>query len=156
MIARTLVGDFGTALEVHPPRGVFPMSKSVLVTVAIAGMMAASTSLGADSSVPDLAALQAKDPTTSIQYLYELCTGADITKRNFCTGYIVGLAETLGEIGLQKSARSTGICWKGASVDYAAAVQVFKNWAEKHPEAWGLPRYAGVMWALKEIWPCST
>jgi hypothetical protein len=132
------------------------MWKSVLMIAAIAGVAATATSVGADRSAPvDLAALQAKDPTTSIQYLYEQCTGAEIAKQAFCTGYIVGLAETLGEIGLQKSARSSGICWNGQSVDYAAAVQVFKNWAQKHPEAWGLPRYAGVMWALKETWTCK-
>lgn len=133
------------------------MWKSVLMTtLAIAGGAATATSVGAEKSAPvDLAALQAKDPSTSIQSLYEQCTGADISKRNFCTGYIVGVSETLSEVGLQKSARASGICFNGLSIDYAAAVQVFKNWAEKHPEAWGLPRYAGVMWALKETWPCK-
>ena len=129
------------------------MWKELLVTVAIAGMASAPASLAADSSVVDLAAMQAKDPSTSIQSLYEACTGADMSMQAFCYGYITAMMETLGEAGTRKAVH--GICWKKSSVTYAAGLQVFKNWAQKHPEAWGLPRYAGVMWALKETWPCS-
>ena len=148
-----------SAILVQPlkfiPQGVGMWKSVLMTTLAIAGVAATATSLGADKSAPvDFAALQAKDPSTSIQTLYEQCTG-DIPKRNICTAYIVGVSETLSEIGLQKSARSSGICFNGLSIDYAASVQVFKNWAEKHPEAWGLIRYAGVMWALKETWPCK-
>ena len=132
------------------------MCKSVLVTtLAVASMALASTSLATDGGTVDLVALQAKDPSTSIQRLYEQCTGTNVREMEFCTGYIIGVAETLGQNGLHKSTRGQSVCWQGLSIDYAAAVQVFKNWAQKHPEAWGLPRYGGVMWALKETWPCK-
>jgi hypothetical protein len=132
------------------------MWKSVLVTtLAIAGMALASPSLATDGGTVDLVALQAKDPSTSIQRLYEQCTGTNVRELNFCTGYIIGVAETLAQNGLHKSTRGQSVCWQGLSIDYAATVQVFKNWAQKHPEAWGLLRYGGVMWALKETWPCK-
>jgi Rap1a immunity proteins len=130
--------------------------KALLLTAsAIAGVILTSASMGADTTPLDLAALQAKDPTTSIHSLYEACTGADFSGRNFCTGYIVGVAESLGQLSLNKSTRSSGICWTGQTIEFSASVQVFKNWAQKHPEAWGVSRYAGVMWALKETWPCK-
>ena len=55
------------------------MWKSVLVTtLAIAGMALASPSLATDGGTVDLVALQAKDPSTSIQRLYEQCTGTNV------------------------------------------------------------------------------
>jgi hypothetical protein len=131
--------------------------KSVLTAAfAIAGVAATAASTGADKGAwVDLAALQAKDPTVSIHSLYEQCTGTDLGGRNFCTGYIVGIAESLGQLSLKTSTRSSGICWTGQTIEYSASVQAFKNWAEKHPEAWGVVRYAGVMWALRETWPCN-
>jgi hypothetical protein len=126
------------------------MWKAVLVMVAAESIVLASTSVAAD-----IGALQAKDPSTSIESLYKQCDDTDLYKQTFCVAYIVGVAEILGRVGLDKSARPlTGICWKG-DVSYSAMVQAFKNWAQKHPEAWGIPRYGGVMWALKETWPCN-
>ena len=131
------------------------MRKSVLTILLVAGAALASTSLEADNALTNVAALQTKDPSISIESLYEQCNGTDSYKQTFCVAYIVGVAEILGRVGLDKSARPlTGICWKG-DVSYSAMVQAFKNWAQKHPEAWGIPRYGGVMWALKESWPCK-
>lgn len=131
------------------------MWKPALAMIAVVGTALASTSVAADNGSLDIAALQAKDPSTSIESLYEQCNETDLYKQTFCAAYIAGVAEILGRVGLDKSARPlSGICWKG-DVSYSAMVQAFKNWAQKHPEAWGMPRYGGVMWALKETWPCT-
>ena len=129
------------------------MRRTVLVTLAIAGMATASTSLGADS-VPDLVSLQAEDPHRSIQSLYEACTGADSYQQMYCVGYISATMDTMTVLGTYGPAQAFGICPK-VFVSYGAGVQAFKNWAQKHPDAWGAPRYLGVSLALKETWPCT-
>lgn len=40
------------------------------------------------------------------------------------------------------------------SGNYGARAQVFRNWAQKHPELWQEPGAAGAMIALQEAWPC--
>jgi hypothetical protein len=39
------------------------------------------------------------------------------------------------------------------SASFGAMIQVFINWAQKHPEQWSSPREFGVVQALKETWP---
>ena len=128
------------------------MRKSALVTtLAIA---AASTAFGADS-VPDLGSLQAQDPQRSIQYLYEACTAADSHMQLYCIGYISATMDAMTVLGTYgPAAHAFGICSE-AVVSYGAGIQAFKNWAQKHPEAWGAPRYVGVSLALRETWPCT-
>jgi hypothetical protein len=79
-----------------------------------------------------------------------------------CLAYISGVADTLTEIGsisqrAPEPARgawaTVGICPGKAS--YGAAIQVFINWAAKHPEAWTNTANDGVYEALKETWPCT-
>lgn len=131
------------------------MSKSLRVIVVTVGMAFGATSLAADTAPPDLAALQAERPSTSIQHLYEECMAADLHEQMFCAGYINAAMDSMIVLGADtSSARAFGICPKVA-VTAGAGAQVFKNWAQKHPEAWGLMRYVGVAWALKETWPCT-
>jgi hypothetical protein len=126
------------------------MWKSVLVMMAVAGMSTGSTSLGADSVPPT----QAADHQMSIQYLYEACTGADSALEMYCIGYISATEDAMTTIGIGDEAKAFGMCSK-ATVSYGAAIQAFKNWAQKHPETWSAPRYMGVALALKETWPCK-
>jgi hypothetical protein len=130
--------------------------KSALATAsAVAGMALASTSLAADRGVPDLAALQAKDPRASIQSLYEDCTAADSRRQMFCSGYISAMSDHMWFLSGSDSTRAlVGICMD-TPASYGAAVQTFKNWAQKHPEKWNLDRLYGVTWALQEVWPCK-
>lgn len=130
------------------------MWKSALA--AVAAMALTSASLAADSNVPDSAALRASDPAVSIQRLYEECSGTDLHKQMFCLGYIRATIDNMMIIGASggEAAQSFGICPKGP-ITTGAGKQVFTNWAQKHPEAWGLIQYIGVAFALKETWPCT-
>jgi hypothetical protein len=131
------------------------MRKSVLVTtLAIAGMALTSASMAAGTTVPDLAALQAKDPATSVQSLYAQCTAADYRNQMFCSGFISAMSDHMWLLGGGASTRALGIC-VDTPVSYGAAVQTFKNWAQKRPEKWSLDRLYGVIWALQETWPCK-
>lgn len=67
------------------------MWKAVLVTVAFAGIAPA---LAVDAGTPDLAALQARDPGTSIQSLYNECT-EDLHDQFYCVGYISATLEAV-------------------------------------------------------------
>jgi hypothetical protein len=131
------------------------MWKAVLVILATAGMSPLSASMAADATVPDLEALQAKDPRVSIQSLYEDCTAADSRRQMFCSGYISAMWDHMWLLGGDDSTRALlGIC-TDTPVSYGAAKQTFKNWAQKHPEKWSMDRLYGVIWALQEVWPCK-
>jgi hypothetical protein len=131
------------------------MWKSLLVVLVVAGMMPAATSLATDSCTPNLAAMQAKDPRASIQYLYEDCTAADPQRQMFCSGFISAMSDHMWLLGGSESTRTLlGIC-TDTPFSYGAAKQTFKNWAQKHPEKWSLDRMYGVIWALQEAYPCK-
>lgn len=130
---------------------------SVLVTttLAIAAMAFASTSLAADNTAPDVAALQAGDPARSVQDLYAKCTATTgLYEKSYCAGFFTASLDTMIVLGTDVSTQAFGICPR-TTVTVGAAVQAFKNWAQKHPEAWSLQRYLGVSWALQEVWPCK-
>jgi hypothetical protein len=132
------------------------MWKSLLVVLVVAGMMPAATSLATDNGAPNLrAALQAKDPRVSIQFLYEDCTAADPQRQMFCAGFISAMWDHMWLLGGDDSTRALlGIC-TDTPVSYGAAKQTFNNWAKKHPEKWNLDRMYGVIWALQEAYPCK-
>lgn len=127
------------------------MRNSMLATAALA---AAFPVLARNHGTPDLAALRARNSGTSIQTLYTECTGNNFGDRTFCAGYISAMSDSMGMPGPAVSPKKFRICPK-VSVNAGAAVQAFKNWARKHPQAWSLDRVFGVMWALKETWPCQ-
>jgi hypothetical protein len=131
------------------------MWKAVLVILATAGTSPLSASMAADATVPDLEALQAKDPARSVQDLYAKCTATGgLYEQSYCAGFFTASLDTMIVLGTDVSTQAFGICPK-TTVTVGAAAQAFKNWAQKHPEAWGLQRYLGVSWALQETWPCK-
>lgn len=82
--------------------------------------------------------------------------------RNFCRGSGEGLAYCLGFIGgtaavmfMNGDAGSAGL-WTACGEDppFDAMRQAFLNWADKHPEHWGIEALAGVGIAIKATWPC--
>lgn len=130
--------------------------KSLLLGVG-AGLVFAATALAGNGDTPDRApaATQAADPAVSVQGLYQQCTGGT-PEQVYCLGYITGVAESMIVLGggRDSSAHSFGVCSK-VTISPAAEVQAFKNWAERHPEMWGQIRYIGVLFALREHWPCA-
>jgi hypothetical protein len=130
------------------------MWKSVLVIAAMAAMASASPSLAADSGTSNLTTLQATEPLKSIQSLYEECTAESSDHRLYCLGFISATLDSMFLLGGSASTRTLGIC-VDTPVTYGASVQVFKNWAQKHPEKWSIDRLYGVMWALQEAYPCK-
>jgi hypothetical protein len=108
----------------------------------------------ADDAPDDYSDLVAKDPATSIQRLYAICSSADKAEKLYCYGYITAMVESMIAVGKEPLAREYGIC-PTAPVSATASVQAFENWAERHPKQGGLIRSAGVAWAIQESWPCS-
>lgn len=111
--------------------------------------------------MPTLAVVDdSKDQYLSVQALFEVCKGSSdaFTEagRALCLGYISGVADMMSitaEHGPAGAFRQQfGVC---GSAKHRAAVQAFKNWADKHPEAGAKPNWYGVTQALSELWPCS-
>jgi hypothetical protein len=128
------------------------MWKSLFATVLL-GCAVPAFAVPADDA-DDYSALQAKDPASSIQQLYAICSSADKSVNLYCTGYITAMVESMTAVGKEPLASEYGICPRGP-VSAAAGVQAFKNWAQTHRKEGGLTRYIGVAWALQESWPCS-
>lgn len=99
---------------------------------------------------------------TTVQELYESCTASQhsyttLSLLSKCRGYINGVADMMVLFGTEGDATTRkyfGMCPKDI-VTQGAVIQVFKNWAEKHPEMWGKPSLLGVMMALNEAWQCN-
>ncbi len=125
------------------------MWKWLLVTMALSGPGAL-----ANNEAPNLSALLPRDPAQSIQHLSEQCTASDLHDKMYCAGYISALTDHMWLLGGADTTRLLGICVK-TSNSYGAAVQIFANWAQKHPEKWSLDRMYGVIWALQEVYPCK-
>jgi hypothetical protein len=128
------------------------MWKWLLVTAA----MAAGTlrALAADGPPDVRAAMQAPEPRTSIQGLYQQCTGDNAYERYECAGYISASMDSMSIIGTADPGTAFGIC-PPAGVSVGMGRQVFINWAQKHSDDWSLMRYLGVLYALREAWPCA-
>ncbi|ESY58314.1 hypothetical protein X745_04670 [Mesorhizobium sp. LNJC374B00] len=74
---------------------------------------------------------------------------------SLCIGYVSGVADTMMQVR-GSDADLVGSCpSQNPTPTYGAYRQVFKNWAEKHPEKWGEPMFHGVRDALREMWPCQ-
>jgi hypothetical protein len=101
----------------------------------------------------DYSDLEAKDPATSIQRLYAICSSTDKGDTLYCFGYITAMVESMTAVGKEPLTREYGICPR-APVSVTASVEAFRNWAQRHPQQGTLIRYSGVAWALQEKWPC--
>jgi hypothetical protein len=127
------------------------MWKSMLMTVAV--MVMTSQAIAANTA-PDSGGLQATDPEASVQALYSKCTSTDVHQLMFCAGYFNATIDNMMVTGSDSSTQAFGICTNGTISD-GAAMQAFKNWAQKHPEMWGMVRIMGVVLAMQEVWPCK-
>jgi len=108
----------------------------------------------ADDDVPeDYSDLEAKDPATSIQRLYAICSSTDKSEKLYCYGYITAMVESMTAVGKEPLTREYGIC-PTAPISATTSVEAFKNWAQRHSKQGSLIRYSGVAWALQERWPC--
>ncbi len=107
----------------------------------------------ADDDSPG-ATLQASDLRTSIQGLYQECTGENVYDKYACAGYIAATMDNMTIIGATDVGPTFGIC-PTTAITVGAARQVFINWAQKNPDKWTLLRYVGVVYALRETWPCG-
>jgi hypothetical protein len=125
------------------------MWKSLSLALVMAGFAITSATVAAVGNATN-------EPLFTIQKLYEFCKSSDSDDHFICIGYVSGMMDTMTIIGTRHdaSANTFGMCPK-TTVSYGAGIQVFKNWAEKHPETWGGFRSLGVFWAFKEMWPCA-
>jgi hypothetical protein len=141
-------------ISIYIADGWLRIRQSLRVISAMAAIACVSSAVATEAATLDPAQLVAKDPAMSIEHLYRQCSGTDVWQQWFCAGFISATMEQMTVIGATDLRHDFGICPKiGVSVN--AGVQVFKNWAEKNPEVWGIQRYMGVTWAFKEAWPCD-
>jgi hypothetical protein len=121
--------------------------KRLLMGIVLAGMMVSAGMARAD------------DSSMNVQKLVQFCN--DPQSDLLCTGYIGGVgdmmvvnAEALKYLTPQaaKSMKALSVC--SSDITYGAEVQVFKNWAQAHPEMWTQESAVGVMLALRGTWGC--
>jgi hypothetical protein len=81
---------------------------------------------------------------------------------SYCIGRIGGVAGFMSYNGYlltgtdSEALRRTSSCPNtNPAPTYGADVQVFKNWAEKHPEFWSAPDILGIVASIREKWPCQ-
>ncbi|HXP73453.1 MAG TPA: Rap1a/Tai family immunity protein [Stellaceae bacterium] len=83
-----------------------------------------------------------------------------------CAAYVAGVSDammtnaatikTSGDPKLFDALAPFSMCVAGDIVPtYGDRLEVFKHWAETHPELWGEPTYSGVMSAMRETWHCT-
>jgi len=103
----------------------------------------------------------AQEAKLDVQELYTQCKQpANSQAQIFCLGFISGIADLMQLNGQRQKSldaaqwsviAGTAFC---AQSSYGAYVQVFVNWAQKHPEEWGERNFVGTVVALREAWPC--
>jgi hypothetical protein len=104
----------------------------------------ATTACAADSSTPK-----------TVQDFKQSCENRDSPDQLFCVGYIAGVAQMMIAIGVVKpSPEAFAMCPGEPFPSYGADLQVFINWADKHPEKWAEKAFFGVVESLRDKWPC--
>jgi hypothetical protein len=104
-------------------------------------------------------ASRADDKGVTVQQLLDMCnTPVGSPEQAYCLGFVGGLSAVMLMNGQAlrprtPSAAALSLCAK--DITYGAEVQAFKNWAQAHPENWQMPDQAGVVLALRELWPCK-
>jgi hypothetical protein len=93
----------------------------------------------------------------TIHDLYMQCTSTDLAvSRAYCAGYIDGVGNAMTAAETITAGKNLNLGWCAEpGVTTEQAVQVFKNWHDKHPEFWNKPKELGVIAALQESWPCK-
>lgn len=106
--------------------------------------------------------------SANVEFLYKKCKSQEARSQIECSSYLLGISGAMIEIGnlFQNPERigidklqaiplaPFGVCNTRATA--AAVKQVFLNWAEKNPKAWGSRMSSGVMVALAQTWPCGS
>jgi hypothetical protein len=103
------------------------------------------------------------------QGLYALCKSPNSVDNLRCGEYLGGVSDIMSLSGTgselpdysaaQRSAlKVLGLCFPASEangVTVGVLVQVFINWAEKHPTQWNIHRSFGAAAAFQEAWPCK-
>lgn len=109
------------------------------------------------------AMLSSKAMADNIQQLLQECNNSDNEYDLLhCAGRVSGIVDMMGLNGSLLTQygdrltplRSFAVCSGKPVPSYGAYLQVFKNWAQSHPERWSDPDLTGVIRALRETWPC--
>lgn len=102
--------------------------------------------------------------TENVQTLFQECNAENPSyDLAHCIGIIEGAGDLMGINGLlitKYDDRSAALvkfafCPGKPEPTVGARIQVFKNWAARHPEQWGEQNFVGVIEALRETWPCQ-
>ena len=98
----------------------------------------------------------------SVQKFLEMCNEPDGSPdKSLYLGYVSGVSDVMYVNGLAlrslrpSSAAAINLSLCAKDITYGAALQAFKNWAQAHPENWQMDHEAGVVIALRELWPCK-
>ena len=93
------------------------------------------------------------------QQLLQKCTAAPgAGDRWYCYGRVTAVFEMMGIVGIAAKQLDSMRPWQvcvDPTPSNGAVVQVFVNWANKHPEKWDLPDVVGIVAAMRGTWPCS-
>jgi Rap1a immunity proteins len=101
--------------------------------------------------------------TDNVEALYNECNG-QVEDKLYCTGFIFGVFSQMRynryfryEFNDSRDsaimAKLFSVC-SPTDVSNAAMVHAFVDWAKRHRESWTLDQQLGVMYALREAWPC--
>jgi hypothetical protein len=99
----------------------------------------------------------------NVQKLLQECSADNPSYDLFyCLGRVGGIADMMGLNGIimgKPEERSIDLlqvstCTGKPPPSYGAKVQVFKNWAQNHPDRWADQDYVGVITALRQQWRC--
>jgi hypothetical protein len=107
-----------------------------------------------------IAAVSPAKAGDNVQTFLQKCTSqTNATDISYCYGRVTGIFETMGLNGASFSHQFNPLKTLTVCVDpppsYGAEVQAFINWANNHPEKWGMPDSVGVAGAMSETWPCQ-
>jgi Rap1a immunity proteins len=129
------------------------IARHLLASAAFLILALASTSAKCDASNTD-----------NVQALYNECNG-QLQDKLYCMGYIFGVFSQMSynrylryelndDRAFATMAKLFSVCSQ-TDVSQAAMVQAFIKWVKQHPENLLLDEQLGVMYALREAWPCS-
>lgn len=86
----------------------------------------------------------------TVAQFYRSCQAERGRVNGRCDAYIEGAADTLAAFG--KGGNANGIC--GGGYNKGELSRIFMAWAPRNRNVWGLPRLAGVTFALRQAYPC--